>query len=282
MIQSVEKMTKEKGLPKSMLSGEEIVYRIKAGRLSFFKFMPGQTITVTNKRLILSNPLRLFSGYDAITYEKMQAIEVKRGIFGSKFIVKTGTGKGERRAMRIYRNGHLLTIFGIISNQIAASRDQNYTHKISAHRLDGKYAVLNTNVAFEPPHTDQIRKLASIVRTDQPRKEVRKPQFEMPAPIIERFSSAERLHPGDAKVNYFAEGLMVNELSDLVDKPTPDVIVHTPKMQQLFKQKEAIKTALNPDKDLKIFKVRKMRGPNFKGSSFDIGKLNPFNLFSAK
>jgi hypothetical protein len=155
--------------PLNMLPDEEVIYRTRAGRLSFSKYLPNSTVVATNKRLFVLGPLKLFSRPSTFSYDSMDSIDVKTGALSSKFIIKSA---GAPKTIVFYNRGRVLAAFNIISNRILSAKDPNYADKKRAHALDTRYAVLNKGTVFEPPQKDKARVLAKIARSEpkQPRK----------------------------------------------------------------------------------------------------------------
>ncbi len=309
----------EKGIMLSLMPDEEVVCKARAGRLSFARFLPSRTIIATNKRLFAISHLKVFSRYNTLYYEKMDGIDVKKGLLGSELTVRTGSD-AKPRGFVFYKHGELLSMFSVISNQISAQKDSNHRDRLMAESLDARYAVLNTGVAFAPPKAAEVTHLSKLARFEEGARKRIEPeqtaplQIELPRPMIEQqdtfiakpagsqvphisgvsnilavtqklynhFRGAGRMHPGKVEVGYFADGKVLAPERALVDFSDETVVMRSPNFKQLYKQKEVMKRKFDPDNDMKIFKIRRMRSGAAKQSVPATWRVNPFSLFNTK
>jgi hypothetical protein len=301
-------MSVEKYVLSNLMPGEEIVCKAIAGRLSFSRRLPGLTVVATNKRFFILNPLSIFSKCRTFSYENIDMVDVRRGLVGAKLIIK-GVSKKDSEVF-FFKRGSVLSMFGIVSNQINSVKDPNYNDKINAQRIEPKQVVLSVSKNAGGTATEgSMRHLHRLARVEgvhtkvehTPMSVMPKPTIEQPAAVKEHahylstlkghLSVTHRLHkhlqsgarfqPDKLEINYFAAGKALLQKPDS-NTTEQTVIIPTQSLQQMFQQKELVKRKLDPDKDLKIFKIRKLRGRMGKGSAVDKGLLNPFNLFNAK
>ncbi len=278
----------EEGILLNLLQDEKIVYKTRAGRLSFLGYLPASTIVVTNKRLFVFGKFRSIKSF---FYDKISSVDVKRGVLMSKFLIKT-QGLDKPSTVVFYKSGVAVSMFSIVSNQISASIDPNFANKEKAHVLESRYNVLTTRqkgsdvrsshqtlatfARTEQREVKQQKKLKvedtaqEILQTIQQVQEV--PSSELPRATKQyqlskriagfKIAVAQHIHiPKQSDVNYYAAGkaftLNGHEQEPALPKSTSKKI--------------------DPD-SLHIFKVRKMRGEKIEESR----KLNPFNILNSK
>ncbi len=287
----------ENGILLNMMPDEEIIYRAKAGRFSFSRYLPNSTVIATNKRLFIFGPLRLFSRYSSYYYDRMEALDIKTGVLSSKFIIKSVQSQ---RAIIFYNKGSVLTTFNIVSNLILSTRDPNYKDKKRAHDLDMHYAVINRGTVFEAPHRDKTKTLARIVRTEPKNeqsgldvKERKTQQIEIPRTTLETVSSVQSVVRNINQVGSKSPRARAKpspdhktETTDLAAAAREAIVYQN--LQKSFvmgdgdinetARAKTAKISFNPDEDLEIFKQRRERMQKSRFSKF----LDSFNILNPK
>ncbi len=102
--------------------GERILYKSRHGRLSKFsslKFIPKAKVIATNKRFLVMHALPIFKNYTAISYGDVSSVKVRKSPFGSKLIV--GTGRGGDQAIVFGKAVNALAAYAVLSNQISGN-----------------------------------------------------------------------------------------------------------------------------------------------------------------
>ncbi|MFI5412917.1 MAG: PH domain-containing protein [Candidatus Micrarchaeales archaeon] len=330
----------EQGIILNLLPDEKILYKTRAGRLSFLKFLPGPTIIATDKRLFIFNPLNIFANYSSFFYDKISAVDIKRGLLSSKFIIRVAGSDQTKGVVTFYKAGLAVAMFSIVSNQIAASKDPHHHSKADAEVLDSRYNVLTKAVATHVPEAGSVFSLSRFARGEpaikpglvdkiKERQKIElhlvkaqmqrqnddrsREDVEIVEPILssapitpklspaqtvrtkatdsviavtqklhKHFTSPKRLHPEKIQINYFAAGEAFKQESRRIDISDESVVIQGDNSVQVQKQKGGRKPKMNPDRDLKIFRVRQMRGQNISNGNVEKKKVNPFNIFNSE
>ena len=143
-------MEKDTFMALGLLPGERVVCKMQIGTLSRIGILPKAYSVITTKRFFVIRP---FSGKRSILYEKVVSIDLKKSIVSSKLIInmskENGAGAASSAVVAFANAQSAITAFGIINNQIVASRDKNY-RAMESHRKTLEGSKGNARKAMTP------------------------------------------------------------------------------------------------------------------------------------
>ena len=326
-----------------LLPGESVVCKARIGSLSKLEFLPRAYSVITTRRFFIIRP---FSGKSVISYDKIASIDLKRGAIASKLIIKmekeANTGVASSTIVTFANAQNAIATFGILNNQILASRDRNYGAKESHRKALERRTQRKTTVSTAPlvqqtsvpnqrytniesgEKIDIDRIAASAVETavllkrfaeKSGRKgmEVLTEGAQRAWPVVNAAMNAaistardkvsdiqlmiarkqqtapmlkQVIYTNDSDVSYLSSGNVYGLQSGSINTAGDSVFVidgsnrntqHTQTTVQVHRQRRA-KSKMDPDRDLKIFRVRKMR----EGGGRHVPKEKPsrFNIFN--
>ncbi len=293
----------------NLMPDEQIVYRTRAGKFSFSRYLPASTVIATNKRLLVYRPIRLFSKHKTYFYDRIESVSVRKGLLASTFVISTELGGSNGKEILFYNASKLLSVFGIVSNQIRSSRDPHYGEKIRAHSLDTRYAVLKSTQQFAAPDKKSEAQLSGLIRPVVEEQVARIPLQEIPRPLVDvaeqkpvkmpdapkpkllisvnsvlsitqklqKYFNSSALQPQRVEVGYYAAGDDLFKPESLIEGAEPAGVAE---LQKGRKPKTGRK--FNPDTELQIFRIRKLRASKVSGTSVNEQLPYQFSLFNLK
>jgi len=244
------------------LPGERIIYKARHGPLSAFGFLPAPLAIATNRRFMIVGGL-LKRNSLCIFYDSISAVRTENKLFWSSFILHMH-GKdrnADRNVMGFMGKRHSLALYGIISNQVAYAKGEP---PISAYD-PSSYAYLLPKVTG-PSLTRFVRREKA-----EPAKRIR----EHVAMAVAMLPKKKRIveHGRRLGTAFSAYGRNVASLSSRLElgRMIPkmpvreiEIPVHRENVrvraaEPYVQRAHAGKSVLNPDRDLKIFRIRHIR-----------------------
>lgn len=267
---------------------ERIIYRTKAGKFSFLGFLPGVYLIATNRRLFILSKKSIRRSY---FYERISSVDIKSGLLNSKFIINVLNENNQIHSgtVAFYNKGHAMIFFSVISNQIKAMADPYNRDRQRAQELESRYNVMSkSNTYIEPEMENTVLKNAQksakkpaakkiqiqtrlVEHIEQPVTATQIPEAKPKQEIVpqttklgkgvssltqkmhKQFKDFKTIKPEEAVVDYSAGDMRV-------------VMEKTRTQKQKRKGPVVEPPEIDPDADLKIFSIRRMKGVNIKNS----------------
>ncbi|MCW6159541.1 MAG: PH domain-containing protein [Candidatus Micrarchaeales archaeon] len=335
-------MEKDTFMALGLLPEERVVCKAQIGTLSRIGVLPKAYSVITTKRFFVVRP---FSGKRSIPYEKVASINLKKGVVSSRLIInmvkEKNTGAALSTVITFANNQNAIAAFGIINNQIIASKDKNYAARESHRKtLEGRRGTMGRAMARPPrpqvvsPAPTAGREIDAVaigkvvaasaietaaaltrmgVKYGRQGIAIATEEAQRAWPILNTavnsaISSAKKMseliplfiarrqqkppmlervvYTDDSDVSYFTGGKAYGMQSGDVERSGDAVFMveggnsgtqHAQATVQVQKQ-NGTRSGMNPDRDLKIFRVRKMREKGEKHVPRE--KPSFFNIFN--